>query len=192
MFATISRRVAACAVAATALALMTACNSATDDPGTSEAQVTVSSVSPTTACADVDGIPQDVNGDGTNELVFQSVVQTVNLQSRVRGSSSSTWSDAVFTQVQVRYEMTNGPAPPTRTEGVAVTVPADGAGSVGMTTVLADDIILFWRPPPDGSGTATRGTIRLKFTGRDAGGEPVSATGSIPIEAVSACGGGGG
>ncbi|MFN7966915.1 MAG: hypothetical protein U0V87_14625 [Acidobacteriota bacterium] len=187
MFATISRRVAACAVAATALALMTACNSATDDPGTSEAQVTVSSVSPTTACVDVDGIPQDVNGDGTNEQVFQSVVQTINLESRVRGSGTSTWSDAVFTQVQVRYEMTNGSAPPTRTEGVAVTVPADGAGSVGMTTVLADDIITFWREGV-GSGTATRGTIRLKFTGRDAGGEPVSATGSIPIEAVAVCG----
>ncbi len=188
MFATISRRFAACAVAATALALMAGCNSATDDPTTSEAQVTVSSVNPTTACVDVDGIPQDVNGDGTNEQVFESVVQTINLQSRVRGSGSSTWSDAVFTSVQIRYDMTNGSPPPTRNEGLAVTVPAAGTGSVGLTTVLADDIIIFWREGA-GSGSATRGTIRLKFTGRDAGGEPVTATGSIPIEAVAVCGG---
>lgn len=188
MFATISRRFAACAVAATALALMAGCNSATDDPTESEARVTVSSVNPTTACVDVDGIPQDVNGDGTNEQVFESVVQTINLQSRVRGSGSSTWSDAVFTSVQIRYDMTVGIAPPTRNEGLAVTVPAAGTGSVGMTTVLADDIINFWREGV-GAGSGTRGTIRLKFTGRDAGGEPVTATGSIPIEAVGVCGG---
>lgn len=188
----VMRRAFGLSILGLAMLLTAGCNSATDDPGQSEAIVAMADADPSVACADVDGVEKDLNGDGTNEIVFESVVQELTLESRVRSGGNVDFSDVIFDNVEIRYDLTVGQPPPRRSEGIAVTVPAGGTGAISLTTIFGDDIINYWwelNPSNPGAGTAVRGTIRVKFTGRDAGGEPVTATGAIPIEAAGACSG---
>jgi hypothetical protein len=184
MFISTKQKYALSGAVLVVLALAGGCNSSTDDPKESSSRVSVAAFSPSFACADVDGEQVDLDGDGTDETVFESVPQTVRLQARSRDGSNETFSDVIFTNVVISYDMQIGPPPPSRSNGIAVTVPAGGTGEIGLDSILADDIITYWI-----GNYGVRGTIRFKFTGSDAGGEPVSASGATPIEAAGACGG---
>jgi len=166
-----------------AAALVAGCNSATDDPNQSSAIVTVSSVSPSEACVDYDGTPQDTDGDGTPDTtVYESVENTVNFESRLRNSDSGAFRDVIFSRVDILYEMTAGPQPPNRLgEQITVSVPAGGTASLGLTTVLANDVAAGFF---DGT---SRGSIRMVFHGQDVAGEPQRTEGSVPIRSVTVC-----
>jgi hypothetical protein len=171
---------------ALALALVGAfgCNSATDDPDVSNNLVTVSSFDPVDACADYDGELADLDGDGTeDDVVYTDVVQQVNFDSRMRGSGEpSAFNDVIFKQVRYDYEFDAGTPPPSRVEDITVTVPAGGGASVGLTTILAQDV----RDFIDG---ATRGSVKLTFTGEDAAGEDAEvAVGYTPVNPKTICG----
>lgn len=165
-----------------ALTVLVGCNGPTDDPDVADALITVNSVSPTTACVDVDGERVDFDGDGTFETAFVSVVQAVNFDSRLRTGSGGEFNDVIFDQVEITYAPDLGPPIARRREGIAVTVPSGGVASFPLTTVLADDVARI-------GTTDARGTITVKFTGKDAGGERATASGKIPLEAATACGG---
>lgn len=170
---------------AIALAILAAgCNSSTDDPGISGNLVSISAIDPTEACVDVDGALLDLDGDGTkDDLVFVSTENAVNFESITRGLEPPTgFKDVNFTRMDVVYEITAGPQPPSRlNEGIAITVPAGGTAEFPLTTVFAQDII-------DGFFTGdTRGSIRITFRGADLAGEPATTTGLLPIRAVSVC-----
>ncbi|UCF66368.1 MAG: hypothetical protein JSV80_11285, partial [Acidobacteriota bacterium] len=74
------------------------CNETLDDPDISENIISIVSVEPRNACVDVDG---DESG------TFWSIEQTINFQSRLRGTTLSNFNDVVFTRVQFDYLVTN-------------------------------------------------------------------------------------
>ena len=162
-------------------ALLVGCNSENDDPDESGNRVTIDSFAPSNSCVDYDGSLVDVDGDGTEEVVFIDTVNTVNFASRVRGSSSSAFQDVIFTEMDVIYEYSVGSPPPDRRDiAVNVTVPIDGTATLPVTTVLAQDASVYF----DGS---TRGNIRLNFRGEDAAGKPYSTSGAMEIRSVTVC-----
>ncbi len=160
------------------------CNSSTDDPKISENLVTVKSANPTEACVDVDGELVDLDEDGTKETtVFESTDQTISFDSRKRVDGVGEFSDVIFTRVEISYELNAGTPPPTRTEGLTITVPAGGTASHGMTTVLSTDVAAGYFV------LGAQGWVHLRFTGRDASGKPADAEGQFQIRTVTACGG---
>ena len=161
---------------------MVACNDSTDDPGISENLVTVSSVAPLNACVDVDGKLVDLDGDGTKETtVYESVIQEINFDSRLRGTAAGAFNDVIFSTVNINYIL-DGSAPPNRTEAVTITVPAGETAAQELTTVLATDIAAGYFSLGEG------GRIDLIFHGEDASGEPMTARGQIPVETATGCG----
>ena len=158
------------------------CNSSTDDPDTANSQLSVTALSPSEACVDWDGTEVDTNGDGTFDgTAYLGTTQVVNFQSIVRGSSSdSPWNDIVLTECEISYKMDYGFPPPPRRFGVQVAIPANGTGSVGVTTVDPNDIPAFFGP-------GDQGTVILKFYGEDAGGHPASAVGSTRLLTATEC-----
>ena len=168
------------AVLALAAATMLACNSATDDPDQSENMVKVTGFEPLGACVDIDGQMMDTNGDGTDEQVFVDVLNTAQLTSYLRGTASSSMNDVVFTEMEIRYDLDIGSPPPTRREGVQVTVPAGGTASVDITTVESKDIPVYFHGGEEGN-------IVITFRGKDVSGEPVVTTGRLPIYTRTVC-----
>lgn len=159
-----------------------ACNDATDDPEVSDNLVTVAGFSPSSACADFDGVPIDEDEDGTIDFIaFIAVNQNVMLDSRIRGNTpNSEFLDVIFTSVDIEYAITGGTAPADRTDLITVTIPAGGNATVGITTILAGDISGNFMSGTSGSATMT-------FRGADVTGEPVSAVGQTPIESANVC-----
>ncbi len=163
--------------------LATGCNSSIDDPDVSNSQLSVAAISPSEACVDWDGTQIDTDGDGTLDgTAYFSTDQVVNFESRVRGSNAnSPWNDVVLTECEISYKMDIGFPPPPRRFGVQVSIPANGTGSVGLTTVDPNDVPAFFGPGDQGS-------IILRFSGKDAGGEPVSVSGSTRLLTATECG----
>lgn len=162
------------------------CNSATDDPDVSDNLVVMTSADPTEACVDYDGVEEDVNGVPT--IVYTGVTQTINLESRPRGTGgTSAWQDVIFTDVTITYEMDSGLAPPPGTFPVAgqLIVTSGGATAYPMVTVQAEDIA-----DPNYFESGSRGRIVLEFSGEDVSGKPATATGNIRLFTASECEGG--
>lgn len=151
------------------------CNSATDDPDTSENQISVAAVSPTTACVDVDG-------DGTT---IYNVLQDFTLQSRTRGSNGgAVWNDAYINSVDITYTMDDGGSvPPPLSLGLSLTVKANSTGTTPVETVPVSYIPAYF------PAAGRLGHITLKFKGRDAGGEVVSVRPvDVPLRSADVCG----
>jgi len=161
-----------------AVVVLAACNGAIDDPDPSASIVSVGAFTPISACVE---IGEDIDGDGTiDPTTYSSTEQVVTLDSRLKGRATSNMNDVVFTKLTIDYLMTVGSGPPQRNEGIAVTVPAGGTTDVPIDTVLAADIPGFFT-------LASRGNIRVTFSGHDIAGRPVTAVGFTPIEPATVC-----
>ncbi len=162
-----------------------ACNSSIDDPDVSDAIVSVASYVPSTACIDVDGSLDETAGTTT----YTDAAQTLVFESRVRGTGGdSVWLDVILTSVDVSYTMTDPglvPAPFTTSIG-AVTVPAGGTGTLLTFRTVPVGYI---GPGAEFSSAGRQGTAKLVFHGKDAGGNPVTVTGTAAIGTYTACDG---
>ena len=173
-------------VIAPVLLLVIGCNKATQDPSSSENQITVVAVTPNTACVDVDGTILQ-NGSG-NQVVYYDTVQKLTFQSIVRGNSTtqgSAWNNVTFDSIDISYAMNDGgPVPPPWVDKPGpITVPANGTTDASLVTVPVADI-----GPGTAFDTAGRvGSIFMVFRGKDAANQPAQTSVRIPLGTYTAC-----
>jgi hypothetical protein len=153
---------------------LVACNSALDNEDESPSLLTVTGLDPANACVDLDG-------DGTN---LYSVGIDVTISSTIRNASSgSAFNDVVLSDYTVSYDLTNpliGVNPPSYQSGLTVEVPAGGDATVGVTVVRWADIATYFGPD-------TRGTVTVRFRGRDLANNPANTVARIPLETGTEC-----
>lgn len=168
-----------CALLAGGLVLLLsagACNKSTQDPGSSSNLLTVSSVSPSTACIDGDGATTDA---GT---VWSSVSVRPTFTSYVRGGSPSPWDTVYLTTVDVVFDPSNGM--PAATRSISATIPGNGTATPSVLLLYAQDVATYFdlatNPP-------TTGAVHLVFHGHDAANNSVTVTTDVPYTVANAC-----